>query len=176
MNLPHSVEQGLMDEGLGRASLGGFINRGSAIPWLQGKFVQGDFAVDLLNGQIFVAEPPTEEASALWSLERAYVFNATDPVYSGFVKSIGQDADGELYAITGAFTPTGLIGRVFKNVGGANRTTPSPTMSGDSNSMEPTMSPMTPPSATSGSAQRSTICVLHIMVGSGILFATHLAS
>jgi hypothetical protein len=30
------------------------------------------------------------------------------------MKSIGRDADGELYAITGNFTPTGLEGRIWK--------------------------------------------------------------
>jgi len=140
------VEEGLIDEGLGRASLGGFIYRGSAIPWLYGKFVQGDFALDLLDGQIFVAEEPTA-GDGLWSLQQAYVFNANDPVYSGFVKSIGQDADGELYAITGALTPTGIIGRVFKIVDGTS----------DSNA--PNMSPTaTPPSMTSSSAHRRIAC------------------
>jgi hypothetical protein len=136
------VEEGLIEEGFGRASLGGFEYRGSAIPWLYGKFVQGDFALDSLDGQIFVAEEQTTEGS-LWSLERAYVFNATDPVYSGFVKSIGQDDEGELYAVTGAFTPTGLIGRVFKIVGIT-----------DSNSTMPTVSPMTPPSMSPISSAR----------------------
>ena len=32
------------------------------------------------------------------------------------MKGIGQDADGELYAVTGNFTPTGLEGRVGKIV------------------------------------------------------------
>ena len=139
------IEKGLLDEGLGKASLGGFIYRGSDISWLYGMFVQGDFALDLLDGQIFVAKEPEAESDGLWSLERAYVFNATDPVYSGFVKSISQDAGGELYAVTGAFTPTGLIGRVFKIVDGSSSVatstpTPAPTMGSDSSS---TMSPQT---------------------------------
>ena len=44
-------------EGFGRASLGGHIYRGEAIKWLRGRFVQGDFAVGLLDGQILVANP-----------------------------------------------------------------------------------------------------------------------
>ena len=50
----------------------------------------------------------------LWKLRRAFVFDPSDPVKSGFMKSIGQDAAGELYAVTGNFTPTGLEGRIWK--------------------------------------------------------------
>ena len=100
-------------QGFGRASLGGHIYRGKAIKWLRGQLVQGDFALNLLDGQILVATEQ-KESRKVWSLRRAFVFDPTDPVKSGFVKSIGQDADGELYAVTGNFTPTGLQGRVWK--------------------------------------------------------------
>ncbi len=30
------------------------------------------------------------------------------------MKSIGEDAEGELYAVTGNFTPTGFQGRIWK--------------------------------------------------------------
>jgi glucose/arabinose dehydrogenase len=99
-------------EGFGRASLGGHVYRGNAIKWLRGRFVQGDFALNLLDGQILVAKPMPQ--GKLWTLRRAFVFEPSDPVRSGFMKSIGQDADGELYAITGNFTPTGLEGRVWR--------------------------------------------------------------
>lgn len=104
-------------KGFGRASLGGHIYRGKEIEWLQGQFVQGDFALNLLDGQILVADKRSHEK--LWRLQRAFVFDPTDPVRSGFVKSIGQDANGELYAITGNFTPTGLQGRIWKIVDGS---------------------------------------------------------
>jgi hypothetical protein len=52
----------------------------------------------------------------LWKLRRAFVFDPSDPVKSGFMKGIGQDAGGELYAVTGNFTPTGLEGRIWKIV------------------------------------------------------------
>jgi hypothetical protein len=42
--------------GFGRASLGGHIYRGQDIKWLRGRFVQGDFALNLLDGQILVAK------------------------------------------------------------------------------------------------------------------------
>ena len=98
--------------GFGRASLGGHIYRGKEIAWLRGRFVQGDFALNFLDGQILVAsKTPRGE---LWELRRAFVFDPADPVKSGFMKSVGQDADGELYAVTGNFTPTGLAGRIWK--------------------------------------------------------------
>ena len=101
-------------EGFGRASLGGHIYRGEAIKWLRGRFVQGDFALNVFDGQILVAKPMPGEK--LWRLRRAFVFDPADPVKSGFMKSVGQDADGELYAVTGNFTPTGLEGKVWKIV------------------------------------------------------------
>jgi glucose/arabinose dehydrogenase len=98
--------------GFGRASLGGHIYRGKAIKWLRGRFVQGDFGLNLLDGQILVAKRTPK--GRLWRLRRAFVFDPSDPVKSGFMKSIGQDAAGELYAVTGNFTPTGLEGRIWK--------------------------------------------------------------
>jgi glucose/arabinose dehydrogenase len=110
---PESQFPGL---GIGRASVGGHIYRGKAIQWLRGMFVAGDFALTLLDGQIFVAQE--RPRGKLWKLRRAFVFDASDAVKSGFMKSIGEDADGELYAITGNFTPTGLAGRIWKIVDG----------------------------------------------------------
>jgi hypothetical protein len=101
-------------KGFGRASLGGHVYRGRAIKWLRGRLVLGDFALNLLDGQILVAQQMPR--GKLWKLRRAFAFDPADPVKSGFMKSIGQDADGELYAITGNFTPTGLEGRIWKIV------------------------------------------------------------
>jgi glucose/arabinose dehydrogenase len=105
--------------GFGKASVGGHIYRGRKIEWLRGQFVQGDFALNRLDGQILVAQegPP----GRLWPLRRAFMFTPGDAVKSGFLKSIGQDADGELYAVTGLFTPTGLRGRVWKIIDAAQR-------------------------------------------------------
>jgi glucose/arabinose dehydrogenase len=100
--------------GFGRASVGGHVYRGNAIKWLRGRLVLGDFAVNFLDGQILVAQEMRRATP--WKVRRAFVFDASDPVKSGFMKSIGQDADGELYAITGNFTPTGLQGRIWRIV------------------------------------------------------------
>ena len=104
-------------QGFGRASFGGHVYRGKEIEWLRGRFVQGDFALNLLDGQILVAKkmPPGK----LWKLRRAFVFDPADAVKSGFMKSIGQDAAGELDAVTGNFTPTGLQGRIWKIIDGS---------------------------------------------------------
>jgi hypothetical protein len=64
-------------EGFGRASLGGHNYRGKAIRWLRGRFVQGDFARNLLDGQILVAKPMP--GGKLWPLRRAFVFDPADP-------------------------------------------------------------------------------------------------
>jgi glucose/arabinose dehydrogenase len=107
----------LAGRGFGRASVGGHVYRGRKIRWLRGRLVLGDFALNVLDGQILVAkEMPRGKP---WTVRRAFVFDPSHPVRSGFVKSIGADADGELYAITGNFTPTGLEGRIWKIVDGS---------------------------------------------------------
>jgi len=105
-------------KGFGRASLGGHMYRGDDIPGLHGKFVQGDFAINTFDGQIMIATPNDDESGdeGLWDLQRAFTFNPDDPGEAGFMKTIGRDAEGELYAITGNFTPDGLQGRVWKIV------------------------------------------------------------
>jgi glucose/arabinose dehydrogenase len=102
-------------EGFGRASLGGHMYRGDAIPELEGLFVQGDFAIDQFNGQIIVAVP---NDVGLWDLERAFTFNPDDPDEAGFMKAVGRDGEGELYAVTGNFSPKGLRGKIWKIVAG----------------------------------------------------------
>jgi hypothetical protein len=108
------VTAGLLANPLGRASLGGYIYRGSAIPWLFEKFVNGDFAVDQLDGQLLIVTDPGD-GSTPWPIERGYVFDKASLTKAGFLKTIGEDADGELYAITGEFDAFNQIdGRVFK--------------------------------------------------------------
>ena len=56
----------------------------------------------------------------LWKLRRAFVFDPSDPVKYRFVKSIGQDADSELYAVTGNSRRPALAGRVWKIIDGSD--------------------------------------------------------
>jgi hypothetical protein len=110
------VEAGLLAAPQGRASLGGSVYRGTEINWLQGKFVNGDFAVNQLDGQIQIATDPGD-GSLPWPLEVGFVFDPLSEDTAGFVKAIGEDSSGELYAITGEFDEFFQIdGRVYKIV------------------------------------------------------------
>jgi hypothetical protein len=137
------VEAGLIDPPLGRASLGGYMYRGSEIPWLVGKFVLGDFAADQIDGQILVATDPGD-GSLPWPLERAFLFDAAESVKAGFMKTVAEDAFGELYAVTGGYDVEGQIdGRIFKIIAATVDETQPPTTSpgSDTESTAPTPSP-----------------------------------
>jgi glucose/arabinose dehydrogenase len=96
---------------LGTASVGGFVYRGSALPWLYGKLVFGDFStvIEKPSGQVFVATPPASWG-ALWPFERLIQVDQR-------LHSLGEDADGELYLLTTALgVPVGNSGKVWKLV------------------------------------------------------------
>jgi hypothetical protein len=110
------VEAGRLAAPQGRASLGGSVYRGTEISWLKGKFVNGDFAVNQLDGQIQIATDPGD-GTVPWPLEVGFVFDPLSEDTAGFVKAIGEDSSGELYAITGEFDQFFQIdGRVYKIV------------------------------------------------------------
>ncbi len=78
----------------GVAIIGGFIYRGAAIPALAGKYVFGDFSnPETGTGRLFYTELST---GVIESLPVAGVDGL-----SASLKSIGQDATGELYALVG---------------------------------------------------------------------------
>jgi hypothetical protein len=81
------LKEGKLEQPKGSASLGGHVYRGSAIPWLVGKFIQADFAVDFLDGLIFIV---TEAEDGTTTVRDGYTFNKDDPEKAGFVKSIGS--------------------------------------------------------------------------------------
>jgi glucose/arabinose dehydrogenase len=72
------------DHGEGCSITGGYVYRGSAIPWLVGTYFYADYCVGFVRSFRYVSGSPTE-ASSWPSLS---VVNPT---------SFGQDADGELY-------------------------------------------------------------------------------
>jgi glucose/arabinose dehydrogenase len=92
--------------------LGGFVYRGSAIPELWGKYVFGDFSSSffLADGRLLYADLGT-------GLIREFTIGVDDRNLGLYVKAFGQDADGELYLLTGTnLGPFGNGGMVLKIV------------------------------------------------------------
>ncbi len=98
------------DEGI--TVVGGFVYRGSAIPELWGKYVFGDFSSSffLADGRLLYADLGT-------GLTREFTIGVDDRNLGLYVKAFGQDADGELYLLTGTnLGPFGTGGVVLKIV------------------------------------------------------------
>ena len=87
------MEAGLIDRPLGRASLGGSIYRGSAIPWAVWAICQRRFRSRTVKwtgvGSVLILEmkPSLAAGSSL-------VLDDTDEIKAGFVKAIGEDERG----------------------------------------------------------------------------------
>jgi glucose/arabinose dehydrogenase len=101
---------------VGLAIVGGFVYRGSDMPELRGRYVFGDWSADWTTnqptprGSLLVADPLPPQAGP-WAWRRLTV----DEPLNRFVTGIGEDAAGELYVMTRAFTgPTGLSGTVYR--------------------------------------------------------------
>ena len=91
---------------VGRIVIGGYVYRGSAIPALQGKYVFGEWGVQVRNNaQIFAAQPNPD---GRWEFETLIErpFRVGTSLW-GF----GQDAAGELYAMS-------LLGAVLQGTTG----------------------------------------------------------
>lgn len=159
------VNDGLLPMPLGRASLGGYVYRGSAIRGLFGKFVNGDFGQETLNGQLYVATDPGG-GSLPWPLERGFIFDKASETKAGFVKAIGQDGNGELYALTGEFDEFGQIdGRVFKIVD-ASITDDAPT-----NSTAPPTNSTAPRNNSTSAAGKHMVSWASLVTAAVIVFA-----
>jgi glucose/arabinose dehydrogenase len=77
------------DHTQGCSVTGGYVYRGSAIPWLQGTYIHSDFCTGRIRGFRFVNGTVSEEQE--WPALQA-----------GHVTSFGQDSVGELYFVTSA--------------------------------------------------------------------------
>ena len=97
------------DHDEGRAVVGGFVYRGSAIPALVGKYVFGDFVQDGSLGRIFVLDLASFEIEELR-------IGADDRDLDMVVKGFGVDAAGELYVVgntsAGSEAGTGVVRRL----------------------------------------------------------------
>lgn len=94
------------DNDVGRIVIGGYVYRGSAIPELQGRYVFGEWGVQVPTGaQIFVAQPTAEGRWPFETLiERPFRVGTS-------LWGFGQDADGELYVTT-------VLGAVLQGTSG----------------------------------------------------------
>ncbi len=102
--------------GLGIAIIGGFVYRGKALPDLDGKYIFGMLSGDFTSpsGKVYQAEM---SSTGTWTYKELN-FPGFSPNLGQYLKSFGQDQDGEIYLITSAqIGPQGNTGKVYKIVG-----------------------------------------------------------
>jgi glucose/arabinose dehydrogenase len=96
----------------GISIIGGFLYRGSQYPELVGRYVFGDYSASFGSpgGRLYYLE---ETRPGIW--ERFQFHIAPDnPPLGRFLKAFGEDADGEVYALTSTLGgPTGNTGEVL---------------------------------------------------------------
>jgi glucose/arabinose dehydrogenase len=98
----------------GKAVVGGFVYRGSAMPELQGAYIFGDWSSSFINanGSILVA---TEIIAETWQVSEAGIAGCLRRKLNKYVLGFGQDLQGELYILTARRSgPSGDTGEVFK--------------------------------------------------------------
>jgi len=101
----------------GRAAVGGFVYRGTALGDLVGTYVFGDWSrrFGQPDGSLFLAE---ETSPGVFAMSEVLADSGTGPArLSRFLLAVGEDEDGELYLLTNTTgTPFGSTGEVFKIV------------------------------------------------------------
>jgi glucose/arabinose dehydrogenase len=98
----------------GRAIIGGYVYRGTALPALSGRYVFGDWSavMDGLGPSLYVGTPGGDGTP--WPFEPLEV---AGPGFHNLVLSFGEDAAGELYVLgSAAVSPQGREGRIYKIV------------------------------------------------------------
>ncbi|MDI6876090.1 MAG: PQQ-dependent sugar dehydrogenase [Methanomicrobiales archaeon] len=111
--------------GIGSAVIGGYVYRGSAIPFLRGLYVFGDYTASRAGGagRIFVGIPPAREGGR-WTMDALEVGGRA--ALGEYVLAFGQDADRELYLLSSeGGSPSGGGGRVYRLVPPEGRAPPS---------------------------------------------------
>jgi glucose/arabinose dehydrogenase len=102
--------------GPGVAVVGGHVYRGSALPQFRGRYLFGDWSRGFAqpDGSLFVAKP---RERGLWQMLELRVATSPTGRLNARLLGFGEDAAGELYALTTNNTgPTGTTGRVLKLV------------------------------------------------------------
>lgn len=104
--------------GMGAVVIGGYVYRGSMIPFLKGRYLFGDFTgkSGTPDGRIFVASPP-ESGPGKWVMDELAVAGRKGGKLGEYLLSFGQDDDNELYVLSSDTEgPEGRSGRVHKIV------------------------------------------------------------
>lgn len=92
---------------------GGYVYRGSHEAW-DGKYIYGDWSKSFgaMDGQIMVGSPNDD---GTWTREMAEVVGMDGPL--PYILAFGQDAAGEVYALTSVTTgPVGSMDTIYKIV------------------------------------------------------------
>lgn len=97
--------------------VGGYVYRGKALPQLVGDYVFGDWSSSFTKGDGVLLMATPAAAGTLWKTEEIKVVGNPSGRINEFVRSFGQDDDGELYVLTSeASGPKGDTGKVYKIV------------------------------------------------------------
>jgi hypothetical protein len=84
------------------------------MPEFEGDYIFGDWSSSFTtgDGMLLIALPA---ANGMWNLEELNVSGSTNGRINAFVRSFGQDDQGELYVLTSnALGPKGETGKVYK--------------------------------------------------------------
>jgi hypothetical protein len=105
----------------GIAIVGGYVYRGDQLPGgFQGVYVFGDWSTSfgLPDGKILAATPPPADAPpSMWQIHELEIATTENGALNAYLLSLGQGADGELYALTTqSSAPTGDSGQVWRIV------------------------------------------------------------
>jgi glucose/arabinose dehydrogenase len=102
------------DHSVGRSIIAGYVYRGEGIASLRGRYVFGDWQYDA-QGLVLLTAVPTESGWVRSPLSLGAGTSGLSPL--SYLLGFGQDAAGELYALTTeSLGPTGSSGRVFQLV------------------------------------------------------------
>lgn len=112
-----------IDHSTGVVIVGGYIYYGTANPALQGSYVFATYttAPNIPDGGLFAARPSA--SGALWDLTRIEVTNGDEGRVGGFIRTLGEDANGELYVLASRLNgPVGDTGQVWRIVSSTGAT------------------------------------------------------
>ncbi len=105
--------------GYGITAVGGRVYRGTALPQFTGRYLFLDFSKTPAppgDATLFIGTRLTAKGDA-WTFEEVAVSNRPGNRIGAFVRGLGQDADGELYALTSTLEgPSGTTGAIYKLV------------------------------------------------------------